>query len=102
MLLSIIVVRWRKAKNEAKKYKEIVDDNIKKDPNAFEIVTMEMSPEEQWRRAEKEDEKKNEERFKKRVYETNMEHSESSERLLSESGSTEYILGIDSYKIPKC
>eukprot|EP00770_Monocercomonoides_exilis_P012944 MONOS_12888.1-p1 / transcript=MONOS_12888.1 / gene=MONOS_12888 / organism=Monocercomonoides_exilis_PA203 / gene_product=unspecified product / transcript_product=unspecified product / location=Mono_scaffold00746:18634-19830(-) / protein_length=398 / sequence_SO=supercontig / SO=protein_coding / is_pseudo=false len=64
------------------------------------MVTMEMSPEEQWRRAEKEAEKKNEERIKKRVYETNMEHSESSEHLLSESGSTEYILGRDSDKIP--
>ncbi|KAH7825299.1 uncharacterized protein MONOS_613 [Monocercomonoides exilis] len=54
-----------------------------------------------WRRAEREAEKKNEERMKKRIYETNMEHSESSEHLLGESGSTEYILGRDSDKIPQ-
>ncbi|KAH7814892.1 uncharacterized protein MONOS_18382 [Monocercomonoides exilis] len=65
------------------------------------MVTMEMSPEEQWRRAEREAEKKNEERFKKRVYEKSLGHSESSEHLLSESGSTEYILGKDSDKIPE-
>ncbi|KAH7821326.1 uncharacterized protein MONOS_17767 [Monocercomonoides exilis] len=75
--------------------------HVRKDPKAFEMVTMEMSPEEQWRRAEKEAEKKNEEMIKKRVYERNMEHSESSEHLLSESGSTEYILGRDSDKIPQ-
>ncbi|KAH7825113.1 uncharacterized protein MONOS_14634 [Monocercomonoides exilis] len=72
-----------------------------KDPKAFEMVTMEMSPEEQWRRAEREAEKKNEERIKKRVYDKTLEHSESSEHLLSESGSTEYILGRDSDKIPE-
>ncbi|KAH7821271.1 uncharacterized protein MONOS_17765 [Monocercomonoides exilis] len=65
------------------------------------MVTMEMSPEEQWRRAEKEAEKKNEERIKKRVYEKSLGHSKSSEHLLSESGSTEYILGRDSDKIPQ-
>eukprot|EP00770_Monocercomonoides_exilis_P009871 MONOS_9824.1-p1 / transcript=MONOS_9824.1 / gene=MONOS_9824 / organism=Monocercomonoides_exilis_PA203 / gene_product=unspecified product / transcript_product=unspecified product / location=Mono_scaffold00420:23750-27103(+) / protein_length=1117 / sequence_SO=supercontig / SO=protein_coding / is_pseudo=false len=96
----LFVVRWRKAKNEAEDLREIVNDNIRKDPKAFEMVTMEMSPEEQWRRAEREAEKKNEERMKKRIYDTNMEHSESSEHLLSESGSTEYILGKDSDKIP--
>ncbi|KAH7828506.1 uncharacterized protein MONOS_17186 [Monocercomonoides exilis] len=54
LIVSIIfIVRWRRAKNEAKKYKEIVNDNIRKDPKAFEMVTMEMSPEEQWRRAER-------------------------------------------------
>ncbi|KAH7832524.1 uncharacterized protein MONOS_5455 [Monocercomonoides exilis] len=101
LIVSIILaIRWRNSKEEAKKYKEIVDDNIKKDPKAFEMVTMEMSPEAQWRRAEREAEKKNDERIKKRIYETNMEHSESSEHLLSESGSTEYILGKDSDKIP--
>ncbi|KAH7822377.1 uncharacterized protein MONOS_15909 [Monocercomonoides exilis] len=62
---------------------------------------MEMSPEEQWRRAEREAEKKNEERIKKRVYEKSLGHSESSEHLLSECGSTEYILGRDSDKIPQ-
>ncbi|KAH7818133.1 uncharacterized protein MONOS_3932 [Monocercomonoides exilis] len=92
----IFVVRWRKAKEEAKKYKEIVDDNIKKDPKAFEMVTMDMSHEEQWRRAEK----KNEENAKKRVFVKTMVHSESEEYLLAESGSTEYILGKDSGKIP--
>ncbi|KAH7818211.1 uncharacterized protein MONOS_7637 [Monocercomonoides exilis] len=97
----VFVVRWRRTKEEARKYKEIVDDNIEKDAKAFEMVTMEMSPEEQWRRAAGEVEKKNEERMKKRVYDTNMEHSESSEHLLSESGSTEYILGKDSDKIPE-
>ncbi|KAH7830148.1 uncharacterized protein MONOS_16687 [Monocercomonoides exilis] len=65
------------------------------------MVTMEMSPEAQWRRAEEEAEKMNEERIKKRVYEKSLGHSESSEHLLSESGSTEYILGQDSDKIPK-
>ncbi|KAH7825083.1 uncharacterized protein MONOS_17469 [Monocercomonoides exilis] len=89
------------ARNEAKDLREIVNDNIRKDPKAFEMITMEMSPEEQWRRAEREAEKKNEERIKKRVYDSNMEHSESSEHLLSESGSTEYILGRDSDKIPE-
>ncbi|KAH7832544.1 uncharacterized protein MONOS_5435 [Monocercomonoides exilis] len=96
----ILAVRWRKAKNENKDLREIVNDNIRKDPKAFEMVTMEMSPEEQWRRAEREAEKKNDERMKKRIYDTNMQHSESSEHLLSESGSTEYILGKDSDKIP--
>eukprot|EP00770_Monocercomonoides_exilis_P004511 MONOS_4490.1-p1 / transcript=MONOS_4490.1 / gene=MONOS_4490 / organism=Monocercomonoides_exilis_PA203 / gene_product=unspecified product / transcript_product=unspecified product / location=Mono_scaffold00120:29305-38289(+) / protein_length=2995 / sequence_SO=supercontig / SO=protein_coding / is_pseudo=false len=97
----IFIVRWKKAKNEAKDLREIVNDNIKKDPKAFEMVTMEMSPEEQWRRTEKEAERKNEERTKKRVYEKSLGHSESSEHLLSESGSTEYILGRDSDKIPE-
>ncbi|KAH7815707.1 uncharacterized protein MONOS_107 [Monocercomonoides exilis] len=97
----VATIRWRRAKEEAQKYKEIVNDNIRKDPKAFEMVTMEMSPEEQWRRAEREAEKKNDERMKKRIYDTNMEHSESSEHLLSESGSTEYILGRDSDKIPE-
>ncbi|KAH7829727.1 uncharacterized protein MONOS_4055 [Monocercomonoides exilis] len=101
LIVSIIfIVRWRKAKNENKDLREIVNDSVKKDPKAFEMVTMEMSPEEQWRRAEREGKKKNEENMKKRIYDTNMEHSESSEHLLSESGSTEYILGRDSDKIP--
>ncbi|KAH7822783.1 uncharacterized protein MONOS_17641 [Monocercomonoides exilis] len=104
MLLAIIVVlavRWRKQKRRTEELEVIVNDNIRKDPKAFEMVTMEMSPEEQWRRAEREAEKKNEERIKKRAYDTNMQHSESSEHLLSESGSTEYILGRDSDKIPE-
>ncbi|KAH7816491.1 uncharacterized protein MONOS_12635fu15916 [Monocercomonoides exilis] len=102
LIVSIVMtIRWRKAKNENKDLREIVNDNIRKDPKAFEMVTMEISPEEQWRRAEREAEKKNEERIKKRVYDTNMQHSESSEHLLSESGSTEYILGKDSDKIPE-
>ncbi|KAH7815724.1 uncharacterized protein MONOS_91 [Monocercomonoides exilis] len=95
------IVRWKKQKRRTKELEVIVEDTVKKDPKVFEMVTMEMSPEEQWRRAEREAEKKNEERIKKRVYETNMEHSESSEHLLSESGSTEYILGRDSDKIPE-
>ncbi|KAH7816073.1 uncharacterized protein MONOS_13510 [Monocercomonoides exilis] len=97
----LFVVRWRKAKRRTEELEEIVNDTVKKDPKAFEMVTMEMSPEEQWRREERETEKKNEERIKKRVYDTNMQHSESSEHLLSESGSTEYILGKDSDKIPE-
>ncbi|KAH7826430.1 uncharacterized protein MONOS_8326 [Monocercomonoides exilis] len=102
LIISIIfIVRWKKVKNEAEDLREIVNDNIRKDPKAFEMVTMEMSPEEQWRRAEREAEKKNEERIKKRVYEKSLGHSESSEHLLSESGSTEYILGRDSDKIPE-
>ncbi|KAH7822755.1 uncharacterized protein MONOS_3374 [Monocercomonoides exilis] len=99
--LVIFIVRWRKVKERNEELQEIVNDNIRKDPKAFEMVTMEMSPEEQWRRAEREAEKKNEERIKKRVYDSNMQHSESSEYLLSESGSTEYILGRDSDKIPE-
>ncbi|KAH7817784.1 uncharacterized protein MONOS_1882 [Monocercomonoides exilis] len=102
LIVSIILaVRWRKQKRRTKELEIIVEDTVKKDPKAFEMVTMEMSPEEQWRRAEREAEKKNEERTKKRVYDSNMEHSESSEHLLSESGSTEYILGRDSDKIPQ-
>ncbi|KAH7820276.1 uncharacterized protein MONOS_9140 [Monocercomonoides exilis] len=102
LIVSIIfIVRWRKAKNEAEDLREIVNDTVKKDPKLIEMVTMEMSPEAQWRRAEREAETKNEERIKKRVYDSNMEHSESSEHLLSESGSTEYILGRDSDKIPQ-
>ncbi|KAH7817565.1 uncharacterized protein MONOS_18119 [Monocercomonoides exilis] len=101
IILVIFIVRWRKAKNRTEELEEIVNDNIKKDPKAFEMVTMEMSPEEQWKRDEREAEKKNEEKIKRRVYDTNMEHSESSEHLLSESGSTEYILGRDSDKIPE-
>ncbi|KAH7832206.1 uncharacterized protein MONOS_997 [Monocercomonoides exilis] len=102
LIVSIVVtLRWMNSKRRTKELEEIVNDTVKKDPKAFEMVTMEMSPEEQWRRAEREAEKKNEERMKKRIYETNMEHSESSEHLLSESGSTEYILGRDSDKIPQ-
>ncbi|KAH7828124.1 uncharacterized protein MONOS_5067 [Monocercomonoides exilis] len=96
----LFVVRWRKQKRRTEELEIIVEDNIKKDPKLIEMVSMEISPEEQWRRAEREAEKKNEERIKKRVYETNMVHSESEEYLLSESGSTEYILGKDSDKIP--
>ncbi|KAH7824133.1 uncharacterized protein MONOS_12044 [Monocercomonoides exilis] len=102
LIVSIVLaVRWRKQKRRTEELEEIVNDNIKKDPKAFEMVTMEMSPEEQWRRAEREAEKKNEERMKKRIYDSNIEHSESSEHLLSECGSTEYILGRDSDKIPQ-
>ncbi|KAH7817284.1 uncharacterized protein MONOS_7619 [Monocercomonoides exilis] len=93
----LFVVRWKKQKRRTRELEEIVNETVKKDPKAFEMVTMEMSPEEQWRRAEK----KNEERIKKRVYEKSFGHSESSEHLLSESGSTEYILGRDSDKIPQ-
>ncbi|KAH7829700.1 uncharacterized protein MONOS_4080 [Monocercomonoides exilis] len=101
LIVSIIfIVRWRKAKNDAEDLREIVNDNIRKDPKAFEMVTMEMSPEAQWRRAEREAEKKNEENMKKRIIGKEMVHSESEEYLLAESGSTEYILGRDSDKIP--
>eukprot|EP00770_Monocercomonoides_exilis_P016097 MONOS_16048.1-p1 / transcript=MONOS_16048.1 / gene=MONOS_16048 / organism=Monocercomonoides_exilis_PA203 / gene_product=unspecified product / transcript_product=unspecified product / location=Mono_scaffold01476:3153-8081(-) / protein_length=1642 / sequence_SO=supercontig / SO=protein_coding / is_pseudo=false len=101
VVVIVLAVRWRKVKNEAEDLREIVNDNIRKDPKAFEMVTMEMSPEEQWRRAERDAEKRNDERIKKRVYGKQMQHSESSEHLLSESGSTEYILGRDSDKIPQ-
>ncbi|KAH7823907.1 uncharacterized protein MONOS_1055 [Monocercomonoides exilis] len=94
------IVRWKKSKRRTEELQEIVNDNIRKDPKAFEMITMEMSPEEQWRRAEREAEKKNEERMKKRVFEKSLGHSESSEHLLSESDSTEYILGKNSDKIP--
>ncbi|KAH7827408.1 uncharacterized protein MONOS_10120 [Monocercomonoides exilis] len=106
VLLFILIVavistlRWRKQKRRTEDLREIVNDTVKKDPKLIEMVTMEMSPEEQWRRAEREAEKKNEERMKKRVYDKTLEHSESSEHLLSECGSTEYILGRDSDKIP--
>ncbi|KAH7817264.1 uncharacterized protein MONOS_3710 [Monocercomonoides exilis] len=97
----LFVVRWKKQKRRTRELEEIVNETVKKDPKAFEMVTMEMSPEEQWRRAEREAEKKNDERMKKRVYAKSLQHSESSEHLLSESGSTEYILGRDSDKIPQ-
>ncbi|KAH7821044.1 uncharacterized protein MONOS_11310 [Monocercomonoides exilis] len=101
LIVSIIfIVRWRKAKDRTKELEIIVNDAVRKDPKLIEMVTMEPSPEEQWRRAEKVVEKKNEEMIKKRVYEKRLGHSESSEHLLSESGSTEYILGRDSSKIP--
>ncbi|KAH7825460.1 uncharacterized protein MONOS_2399 [Monocercomonoides exilis] len=101
LIVSIIAtVRWRKQKRRTEELEVIVEDTVRKDPKAFEMVTMEMSLEEQWRRAEREAEKKNEEKIKKRVYEKSLGHSESSEHLLSESGSTEYILGKDSDKIP--
>eukprot|EP00770_Monocercomonoides_exilis_P007192 MONOS_7154.1-p1 / transcript=MONOS_7154.1 / gene=MONOS_7154 / organism=Monocercomonoides_exilis_PA203 / gene_product=unspecified product / transcript_product=unspecified product / location=Mono_scaffold00238:24919-32187(+) / protein_length=2353 / sequence_SO=supercontig / SO=protein_coding / is_pseudo=false len=102
LIISIIVtIRWRKQKRRTKELEVIVEDTVRKDPKAFEMVTMEMSPEEQWRRAEREAEKKNEERIKKRMNGKEMEHSESSEYLLAESDSTEYILGRDSDKIPQ-
>ncbi|KAH7826788.1 uncharacterized protein MONOS_6943 [Monocercomonoides exilis] len=96
----ISTVRWRKQKKRTEELEVIVENTVRKDPKAFEMVTMEISPEEQWRRAEREAEKKNDERMKKRVYAKSLGHSESSEHLLSESGSTEYILGKDSDKIP--
>ncbi|KAH7822157.1 uncharacterized protein MONOS_17703 [Monocercomonoides exilis] len=95
-----VTIRWRKSKRRTEELEEIVNDNIRKDPKAFEMVTMEMSPEEQWRRVAGDVEKKDDERIKKRVYEKSLGHSESSEHLLSESGSTEYILGKDSDNIP--
>ncbi|KAH7830335.1 uncharacterized protein MONOS_10979 [Monocercomonoides exilis] len=95
------IVRWKKQKRRTKELEVIVEDTVRKDPKLIEMVTMEMSPEAQWRRAEREAEKKNEERIKKRVYEKSLGHSESSEHLLSECGSTEYILGRDSDKIPQ-
>ncbi|KAH7830300.1 uncharacterized protein MONOS_6385 [Monocercomonoides exilis] len=95
------IVRWKEQKQRTKELEVIVEDTVRKDPKAFEMVTMEMSPEEQWRRAEREAEQKNERNVKKRVYEKAMVHSESEEHLLSESGSTEYILGKDSDKIPE-
>ncbi|KAH7828201.1 uncharacterized protein MONOS_13355 [Monocercomonoides exilis] len=102
LIISIILaMRWRKQKRRTEELEIIVEDNIKKDPKLIEMVTMEMSPEEQWRRAEREAEKKNDERMKKRINGKQMVHSESEEHLLSESGSTEYILGKDSDKIPE-
>ncbi|KAH7826105.1 uncharacterized protein MONOS_14449 [Monocercomonoides exilis] len=101
VVIVVLAVRWRKQKSRTEELEEIVNDNIRKDPKLIEMVTMEMSPEEQWRRAENEAEKKNDVRMKKRVYAKSLEHSESSEHLLSESGSTEYILGKDSDKIPE-
>ncbi|KAH7822656.1 uncharacterized protein MONOS_7274 [Monocercomonoides exilis] len=102
LIISVVVtIRWRKQKRRAEELEVIVNDNIRKDPKALEMVTMEISPEEQWRRAEREAEKKNEERIKKRMNENEMVHSESEEYLLSESNSTEYILGRDSDKIPE-
>ncbi|KAH7824497.1 putative Protein tyrosine and serine/threonine kinase [Monocercomonoides exilis] len=101
LIIVVLAVRWRKQKRRTEELEVIVEDTVKKDPKLIEMVTMEMSPEEQWRRAEREAEKKNEERIKKRAYDTKMQHSESSEHLLSECGSTENILGKDSDKIPE-
>ncbi|KAH7826916.1 uncharacterized protein MONOS_13687 [Monocercomonoides exilis] len=102
LIIAVIsTIRWKKQKRRTEELEEIVNDTVKKDPKLIEMTTMEMSPEEQWRRAEREAEKNNEERIKKRVYEKSLGHSESSEHLLSESGSTEYILGKDSEKIPE-
>ncbi|KAH7832642.1 uncharacterized protein MONOS_9802 [Monocercomonoides exilis] len=97
----LFAVRWRKQKRRTEELEVIVEDTVRKDPKLIEMVTMEPSPEEQWRRAEREAEKKNDERIKKRMCEKSLEHSESSEHLLSESGSTEYIFGRDSDKIPE-
>ncbi|KAH7828205.1 uncharacterized protein MONOS_9970 [Monocercomonoides exilis] len=102
LIISIILaMRWRKQKRRTEELEEIVNDTVKKDPKLIEMVTMEMSPEEQWKRAEREAEEKNCERIKKRMNGKQMAHSESEEYLLSESGSTEYILGKDSDKIPE-
>ncbi|KAH7824020.1 uncharacterized protein MONOS_9266 [Monocercomonoides exilis] len=49
-IVAILAVRWKKVKNEADDLREIVNDNIRKDHKTYEMVTMEMSPEEQWRR----------------------------------------------------
>ncbi|KAH7825348.1 uncharacterized protein MONOS_565 [Monocercomonoides exilis] len=97
----VLAVRWRKQKRRTEELEIIVEDTVRKDPKLIEMTTMEMSPEEQWRRAEREAERKNEERIKNRVYAKSLEHSESSEHLLSECDSTEYILGRDSDKIPE-
>ncbi|KAH7816665.1 uncharacterized protein MONOS_2949 [Monocercomonoides exilis] len=102
LIVSVIfIVRWRKQKRRTQELEVIVEGTVRKDPKLIEMVTMEMLPEAQWRRAEREAERKNEDRIKKRVYEKSLGHSESSEHLLSESGSTEYILGRDSDKIPE-
>ncbi|KAH7824889.1 uncharacterized protein MONOS_9091 [Monocercomonoides exilis] len=70
-------------------------------PKEFEKVTMEMSLEEQWRKAENDAEKVNKAKTKLGLYSKKIAHSEPSEYLLAESGSTEYILGHDSDKIPE-
>ncbi|KAH7819086.1 uncharacterized protein MONOS_2050 [Monocercomonoides exilis] len=101
VIIVALVVRWRKQKRRTEELEVIVNDTVRKDPKVFEMMMIEPSPEAQWRRAEREAEKKNEERIKKRVYENSLGHSESSEHLLSENGSTEYILGRDSDKIPQ-
>ncbi|KAH7814669.1 uncharacterized protein MONOS_18495 [Monocercomonoides exilis] len=88
----LFVVRWKKQKRRTEELEVIVEDNIRKDPKAIEMVTMEMSPEDQWRRAEREAEKKNEERIKKMVFEKSLGHSESSEHLLSENKIPEWML----------
>ncbi|KAH7823301.1 uncharacterized protein MONOS_772 [Monocercomonoides exilis] len=100
LIIVVVTIRWRNSKRRTEELEEIVNDTVKKDPKLIEMVTMEMSPEEQWRRAEREAEKKNEENAKRRMCGKKMAHSESEEYLLSESGSTEYILGKDSDKIP--
>ncbi|KAH7832395.1 uncharacterized protein MONOS_14873 [Monocercomonoides exilis] len=53
------IVRWKKLKRRTEVLQEIVNDTVKKDPKLIEMVTMKMSLEEQWRRAEIEAEKKN-------------------------------------------
>ncbi|KAH7823404.1 uncharacterized protein MONOS_4689 [Monocercomonoides exilis] len=63
------------------------------------MVTMDMSPEDQWRKTEKDPKRINNEKMKNRYGGKKMAHSKSSEYVLTESGSTEYILGHDSDKI---
>ncbi|KAH7828252.1 uncharacterized protein MONOS_8126 [Monocercomonoides exilis] len=47
LIVSIVVtIRWRKAKNENKDLREIVNDTVKKDLKLIEIVTTKMSPKE--------------------------------------------------------
>ncbi|KAH7822334.1 uncharacterized protein MONOS_12366 [Monocercomonoides exilis] len=63
------------------------------------MTEKQTSPKSQRRKVYREALKKNKDRTMKRIYEKSLGHSESSEHLLSESGSTEYILGRDSDKI---
>ncbi|KAH7827580.1 uncharacterized protein MONOS_14533 [Monocercomonoides exilis] len=81
VIVAILAVRWRKAKNEADDLKEIVNDNIRKDPEAFEMVTMEILQEEQWRRAVKKEEKTYKERFDKRNLSMKMKYAQSMEKV---------------------
>eukprot|EP00770_Monocercomonoides_exilis_P011165 MONOS_11113.1-p1 / transcript=MONOS_11113.1 / gene=MONOS_11113 / organism=Monocercomonoides_exilis_PA203 / gene_product=unspecified product / transcript_product=unspecified product / location=Mono_scaffold00539:43899-45725(-) / protein_length=608 / sequence_SO=supercontig / SO=protein_coding / is_pseudo=false len=101
LIVSIIVtLRWRKSKRRTEELEEIVNDTVKKDQKSFEMVTMDMSPDDQWKSSGRDSDRFNKTKQKMRISPKKMEHSESSEYLLAESGSTEYILGHDSDKIP--
>ncbi|KAH7825235.1 uncharacterized protein MONOS_6956c2 [Monocercomonoides exilis] len=94
LIVSIIfIARWKKAKERTEELEEIVEDTVKKDPKILEMITMEITPNIQQKKMESEAKK-----VKRRMCKKKMQHSESTEYLLSKSESTENILGRDSDK----